>query len=608
MKKLISIICIIIICVGGYFFYFSNKEVSYRQKQAVTELNCLNDENIPTIKGLGKGLVVVCHDKYDEKTDKSHSYIKIIDIMKDEIINSIDMEGSYSISQVDQDRVFLSSNNDNCFEIYDYELNKQSSVKVDDLNGYFDGHKYYYLDQNALFMLDIESQKSEQVQVENNFRFSHLSGIENNYLICHPFTTREQNNSCVGLLDLNDGSFIVLNDQYEDLYVNDTFKLLKGYDEKTGYYYSYNIEDQYYGISEHNLSKKLKDYHYLPHTTYLFDLGEVVEGEGKNNDETIIYQLDKKITSCHLKDYDYDQGIYGLTYLEEENLIVGYDQSIVIVDPTLLEFKGNIEANKIDIELKNQKIIDQYNVEPKSTVKGLDQAKKKVKSLKGTYGIDIFLSTDCQKLEGGGFEFKDTSQYDNEETMILNALNQLEEAFQLYPQHFFEQFQTRAGDGGIRIYLVGEIESTYSVIGYEFDSSHYYNIALDISFEYIKQTFVHELWHSMENIALMKDSALFDNWNQLNPKGFEYLDEYGEYNNKEGIDKYTYFGETNINNVYFVDSYSRTYEKEDRARIVEYFMTNHEMRKKLEKSPHIMKKVKKINEVISKTFDIDYEI
>lgn len=609
MKKIISVI-IAIIGILGCFYYFSNKD-PYHQKQAITQLDCLKDENIPEIESLGKGLVLVCSDQFDEESGKSISKICIVDIMKDEIIKSMQMNGSYSIKYADQEKIILTNNEKNQFEIYDQEFKNKNVIKVKELSGCIKDDQYYYLDQGALYVLDINTEKSELVKVEDNIRFSEISEISDHYLICHPYINTLFNDSCVGLLDLNTGSFEIMNNQYQELELNGSFQLLKGYNvKKNNYDYTFCIDDQYYDLSESALSQKTDYFYYVPNSQYLFDLGEMSEGES-DNAQSILYLLDKTIKVCDLKDYGYDNGLYSAIYLKEENLIVGYDKNIVIVDPSYLKLEDKLDVKKKDINLVDKNIIENYNIELKSKVTGLKKAQSKVKELEEMYDVQIMISTQCKNeiINNCGFKYKDTSYLKDEERFILEALNDLEIALKKYPEGFFKQFKTKAGDGGLDIYLVGEIKSTYSVIAFEFDSNYRQNIAIDIINSNVGETFCHEVWHAIENIALCEKPDLFDDWNDLNPKGFKYEGDYENYEEAQNANQYTYYGEDNIKNVYFIDSYSRTYASEDRARIVEYFMgKDEEFVKELKKSSHIMEKVKKINETISEVFEINFQI
>lgn len=616
MKKILAIAILIIGGIVGYFFY-SSQSNPYRQKQAVTELTCFKDDEIPQIESLGNGKILTWNNVYNEETEKSQSSFQIIDIVEDKILHTLKFDKSCQVKNIYPDKIILESDIGN-FEIYDFELKKLNTIDVDYGEGFFNSNlDYYYLDHNALFVLNTETKESQQVQVENNMRFSNLVGIYDHYLICNPNMSYSQIPFCIAVVDLNDGKLTVCNDKYSELTATNHFKFFTQYDDKDGQlYHTYNVEDQYYTFSESLLSDKMRDFYYIPNTSYFCDLGPFIEGDLQENEdlrteEAVIYKLGETITSCHLKDYGYNHGFYTLTYLEDENLIVGYHNSLIIIDPTYLNFDNPKEIKTEDIQLRNQEIIDQYRFEPKSTVKGLNKAKKKVKELEETYHIHFMLSTDCKNevIDQAEYTIQTTNHYDNEEELILQGLKDIESALKLYPQDFFKQLKTRAGDGGLYIYLVGGIDGDFSAVAYEFSLNNSENVVVNINEGNLKATFCHEVWHAIENVIVEKDGTALDDWEQYNPPKFKYREIYNGYDEDNSTNKYTYFGESNMENVYFIDAYARTFGKEDRARIVEYFMTwDKDSLKQLKKSPHIMKKIKKINEIINENFNITFEL
>lgn len=76
----------------------------------------------------------------------------------------------------------------------------------------------------------------------------------------------------------------------------------------------------------------------------------------------------------------------------------------------------------------------------------------------------------------------------------------------------------------------------------------------------------HELYHVMETHILGNSIAL-DQWAKLNPVGFEYDYDYLANAQRDGSE----FLQPDTRS--FVDTYSMSYPKEDRARIFEYAMT-----------------------------------
>ena len=79
------------------------------------------------------------------------------------------------------------------------------------------------------------------------------------------------------------------------------------------------------------------------------------------------------------------------------------------------------------------------------------------------------------------------------------------------------------------------------------------------------KTIHHELFHIFESRVFSTCKA-YDNWHQLNPTGFSYDYNYTDY--PAHSDSPLLRGENRA----FIDSYSMTFPREDRARIMEYAM------------------------------------
>ena len=107
----------------------------------------------------------------------------------------------------------------------------------------------------------------------------------------------------------------------------------------------------------------------------------------------------------------------------------------------------------------------------------------------------------------------------------------------------------------------------------------------------LNSTICHEIWHATEDKILSADHTYFDPdiWAALNPEGFSY---YGQTAFTDpDQERWTLFG-TGDEEIYFVDSYARVNEREDRARIMEFIMTKDEYCRALMSSPAIFQKLR----------------
>ena len=247
-----------------------------------------------------------------------------------------------------------------------------------------------------------------------------------------------------------------------------------------------------------------------------------------------------------------------------------------------------------------------YGLTPGAGVaESLQQARQYADELEAEYGVRILLSVQCREtaaLCDHAITLTDTMGQSEELSAVNAALGALKRSLSLYPEGFFAQFKNGMGEGGVRILLIEQIESNYGAIGCTYENGIWQNIALDVrTGEGMDSIICHEIWHATENHILTKDysAILPDEWNALNPEGFEYYWDATLVNNAHEWTLYS----GNIANVYFVDSYACVDEKEDRARIMEYFMTHDDEAELLIQSPAIRKKLELMCRAIRSTFD-----
>ncbi|MDE6697871.1 MAG: hypothetical protein K2J91_00100, partial [Lachnospiraceae bacterium] len=139
-----------------------------------------------------------------------------------------------------------------------------------------------------------------------------------------------------------------------------------------------------------------------------------------------------------------------------------------------------------------------------------------------------------------------------------------------------------------------------------------FSIALKVSNNSnIKTTFAHELFHQIDtligiNTLLNYDKLLSDSkWYDTLPENYEYLNNVNSNDNKYKKKKYTIYGEDDINNVYFVSTYSQESRAEDMAEVFSYLLATGVLEEFPEayNSPHVKEKAKLIVDMIAETFD-----
>ena len=228
--------------------------------------------------------------------------------------------------------------------------------------------------------------------------------------------------------------------------------------------------------------------------------------------------------------------------------------------------------------------------------------------LEEQFGITVLMSKQCTTpvtLVDMAITTTDQAELADEIGSIQAALESLEQALYLYPEDFFRQFRNEAEQRGLLVMLVEDFVDERNVIGVCFEMGEWYPIAVDITSGYAYSTYAHEIWHATENkIKTVNPSSVGDKlWDKLNPEGYVY-----SYDTTAGYIRdtaMTYFGAKKGESIYFVDAYGKTMPQEDRARIMEYVMTDGKDGAKIAKEPYINAKLKAMAEAIRSVFNTE---
>lgn len=180
------------------------------------------------------------------------------------------------------------------------------------------------------------------------------------------------------------------------------------------------------------------------------------------------------------------------------------------------------------------------------------------------HGIQVLIWEDAVAVQPWGYDFEPEHLY----RVIMDELSLLDQRLSRYPEGFLAA--TASHFDRLNVCLVRQITGSAAsgtlnaATGIQFfqDNDAYVVIAAG---EFSEQALYHELYHVMETHILNNSTAL-DQWNSLNPSGFTYDYDYSA-NARRNSGIY-------LQQEYraFVDTYSMSFPKEDRARILEYAM------------------------------------
>lgn len=189
---------------------------------------------------------------------------------------------------------------------------------------------------------------------------------------------------------------------------------------------------------------------------------------------------------------------------------------------------------------------------------GLAACREKAEALETQFGVAIAFAK--EPLASGDYSLI----YEHQPKVILQALEQLEKAMSLFPEGFLKTAAEVSDSKTLHIGLVRGLKSKNTGVPDGIAALQYWVngdawMALSVG-DRVEQLFYHELAHLLDTFVYSKNVA-YDEWSKLNPKDFQYDLSYFGY--QEHGDSPYLSGTQRA----FVDTYSMTYPKEDRARI-----------------------------------------
>ena len=196
-------------------------------------------------------------------------------------------------------------------------------------------------------------------------------------------------------------------------------------------------------------------------------------------------------------------------------------------------------------------------------MQALHGAKDKATALGNRFGVRVMVATEVLTMVPEGCEVE--PEYLSQ--AYQRDMKALERALSAYPKGFFEQASEAAGS--LTVSLVRSILQKDSPTENRETGMVYWNgdtacLVLTMG-EELEQSFYHAMSHLIDTRVLGRSLA-YDDWEKLNPAGFAY--DYNYLTNQERTDDAYLEGEDRA----FIDTFSMSFPREDRARIMEYAM------------------------------------
>lgn len=569
----------------------------------VTEINCIKPTSMPTILPAGKGRVVACWSDYDAST----THLRIVDLQEDAIVNGVDMTGCLDL--------FPECFEDCSYVLRDSEagewvflngaLSEQSCIKAEVLDGFFthDRSHYYFLQDRRLFCTNLVTGQTLPVDTTSDLRFSSMAAFDpqENIIALNPYLSPLSTNCGTAILELDSDSLTMLSCDLFQVSFGDCFtKLLRFDNDILQYELLYGTVEEAMSIPATRFDNR-EELYPVSGTDFLVGV----------SDNTVLYRLNRQgMDICSLSDY----GIYGalrdVCWSREDDMLIGsvWDNGLAkvyCIIPDSLSYSGDMTAvpvlSPITVDSSFASCywgILSGNALPES----LQELRSIADTLEQTYGVEILLSGQCAELARySSFTLELTEQWsqDTEAEAIRVFLVALDYALSLFPEDYFLQFRSSAGDGGICFLPVAGILSDSQLVGLCYETNGWNVIALDCNTERKVSCLCHELWHATENMLSNKDYSVFRDecWQRFNPVGFEYSQ------GREEAEPYHWTLFDGSEEVYFIDTYARTNDREDRARLFEYVMAEPNYWSQMKDCPHLLEKLNYMSGAVVEGFD-----
>lgn len=202
---------------------------------------------------------------------------------------------------------------------------------------------------------------------------------------------------------------------------------------------------------------------------------------------------------------------------------------------------------------------------------GLAACRETAERLSYQYGVQILLWTDATSFQPWDYILIPEYQV----PVIREKLKELEQFLSLYPAAFLQKAAELTSSGHIQICLVrsilgkkdagGAIQEAAGLQYWDHNRNTY--LCLSTQQEKLAQHACHEMSHIIDSRVLTVCRA-YDDWSKLNPSGFRYTQGDVSVLSQNTSQWLEDSGRA------FIDSYSMSYPKEDRARIMEYAMAD----------------------------------
>ena len=577
-------------------------------RQPVKALECTRPEALSALCPVGSGLTAAVWADYENES----TTIRLVDAERDAVRQETTLDGVWDMKKqsFNDGRLALLDRENCCWRFLSSDLRPMGDeFTAENVDGFFsyDGGDYYFLRDHVLFRRSLASGQTARVSLSSDLRILDITAFDapSGRMVVQ-FMLSPYNTECgTALLDVTTGQVSMLRqERYQAAFTGDGLCLLSFDANAMGYSALYGSGDLFYFADASLFLDAGGDLYAISGAPYLM---------GVTTGRSVLYAAGEQITECSLAANGISGEMYDCCWLPDAQLLVGavYESGafrLYAMDPARLSFTQVADAAPVPSPLTvDETLLRDYwgALSGLPLPEDLQAARQSADALEAAYGVRILLSSQCREAAALGsytMTLSDTMDSAAELEGIRTMLEAMDHAFALYPDGFLSQFRNSAGEGGLCFLLVAHIDSDYGVVGCAYEGADWQYIALDVQSAYMREgTVCHEIWHATENKILSRDYTAFDydGWAALNPEGFTY---YGDATLQDPAQPWTLYSSP-IEDVHFVDTYACVAAGEDRARIMEFFMTYDEDARQLIRSPYIRRKLQWMSDAVRSTFD-----
>ena len=553
--------------IGNKWFFLFFLSIILIILIVVTIISIINRYNNRILVGqkVGKGIYkyVINNDLTIENTSTS----------KDGIIYLTNDDGIYSLEELNiytnKSRKLGSIKSDFCSLDHNYvECSKDDEITIYDTSLkkiYSSKENYSFVPYKGSFLI-----VKEKDIFYNGKKIRTIKDEIERFDILNYYVTKD--NTYISFISIND---LYIYNVKDDKYKKIDYDNIHPYDSGF-YYFDFDV------IIADDFKKKIYD------SKYELDINNIEHSTIKDN---IFFGIEKNYLEV------YNLNSKKLQYLDYK-FVSNIDKMLADEKYVYIIYeKSNPELYVINIEELDSKwySLDEYREVQFSRIdKRISDIEKKYNNYINIIykGKDVYIYDDW---------YEEVTKEDNYE-IINEALDALENVLNKFGVDFFSTFK-HDDYKGLKIAIAKEIIPDDSaavkyINGQFFLNDDYYNVFVVKSEEPFERSLCHEFMHAIDYNADNHKYNIDNNWYDYNPKNFEYdVKNYLNYNTK-----YTP-SEHNVNNVYFVDSYSKVNQDEDRARTFENVCYVGE-ENIIHKYPNLLKKAKYIKEELIKNYPV----